>query len=341
MRTALLDRPALRSLQMSSSAWGVASGYGRFAMSLTRALTDVGIKVAVLGRPALTGDGPPLPGVEADVDYGSTLLHIGEPLSWQIDPNKYNVAYCWWPYSAIPEGWSSALYGVRKLILPTRWVRDGITPPFDALRFCVVPIGLDASTFVPLRRKRGEQLRLMFYAVHADDYAAGADLAVSAFLRAFPIRTDVTLDIWSSAQCYVEAPDSRIQMRRHIGTDGDLVRLYHQYDALLAPARAVGAGFIVLEALASGMPVFHSGQGALEPLADVGILTGAQKIATLIQAHRSATCFEPLLDVFTERLKRFEADYEAAQNTAMEHAATVRSRFSWKRTANLLLRNLA
>ena len=309
-------------------------------MSLTRALIDAGIDVAVLGRPALTGDGPPLPGVEAGVDYGSTLLHIGDPLSWQVDRNKRNVAYCWWPYSAIPQEWVTALYGMHKVIVPTRWVRDGVRPAFDAQRFAIVPVGLDGATFVPVRRVRGEQLRLLFFAQHADDYAAGADLAVSAFLRAFPTREDVALDIWSSAQCYVEAPDVRIQMRRHVGTDGDLVRLYHQYDALLAPARGIGAGFIPLEAIATGMPVFHSGQGALEPLADVGILTGAQKIATLAKAHASATCFEPLVDVFAERLRQFEREYDSFQEAAMEHAEVVRNRFSWQRTSTLLRRAL-
>lgn len=334
-----LGAPSTQSLQISSVAWGVLTGYGRVTMSLFAALQTLGINVALLGRPGIVGSDPiPEPIVEAEGNDFDTVLHIGNPPDWKPVRGKDNIGLAWWPYSAIPPAWIANLYGIRAVFVPSQWCADGMTPVFDEQRIEVLPLGVDGKTFETQRRTRGDLLRFLLFDNRADSYKAAADAAIAAFQRAFPSRDDVALDIWSTQPApSLYAPDSRINFRRSVGSDEDLVRLYHRYDAMVAPSRGAGFGLVPIEAMATGMPVYHNGQGGYAGITDLGVLIGARKTTTLRSEHPSACCFDPTIDIFADRLAELDRKYDAIQDAAIDAAAIVRQRYSWERMARNLI----
>jgi glycosyltransferase involved in cell wall biosynthesis len=324
------------ALQLAPSEWGVCSGYGRAAFSISNAFKELGIARGVIGKPKLVGDGPELPVLTEDA--GEVVLHIGEPPTWKLVTGARNIGFCWWPFSKMPTEWFRPLFGIERLIVPSEWnARSAILPqPHQTVH--IAPLGLHSETFEPCKRERGENLRFLFFDGDAGSYRAGGDIAVAAFLKAFPEkRKDVSLDVWSTHQTDLATPDERIQLRRHIGSDADLVRLYRRYDALLATARGAGFGLVPIEAMATGMPVFHAGQGGYGHLSELGVLVGAHKRSTVASAHASAECFEPLYEITGTRMMQMDLAYDAFRDHALDGAETVRERFTWAKTAHAIL----
>lgn len=329
------------AVALAPSEWGVASGYGRAAFSIAKALQKLGVNVEVIGRPKIVGDAPEFKPAEK-LESFEAIIHLGDPPNWKTIPKMRNVGFTWWPFSQMPTEWHRPLYAVESLIVPSAWCASGAIMPRENQAVHVAPLGVDAS-FEPYRRERGDTLRLLFFDGDAGAYRSGGDIAVAAFRDAFPDerREDVRLDIWSTQACDLSAPDPRIQIHRHIGTDGDLVRFYRRYDALLATARGTGFGLIPREAMATGMPVLHCGQGALEDIADLGVLVGARKRPTLSQAHASAECFEPLYEICGRQIRSIDTSYDQHQAEAARDAIAVALRFTWENTAQAILKALS
>lgn len=340
---------AISALNIAPTEWGVCSGYGRTSFSLVKALQHSGlVPVKVIGRPTLVGVGPDLDRVQQlyEAENGNrepdTVLHIGAPPDYKLVKGVRNVAMCWWPFSKIPPGWSRSLYGIESFIVPSPWCADGADFPNPNQRARIATLGVDGDTFAVHPRVRDDVLRLMFFDTQADTWQSGGDIAIEAFTRAFPARReDVSLDVWSTRPENLNPTDERVNLRRHIGDDGDLVRLYHRYDGLIASQRGSAFGLVPTEAMATGMPVFHSGQGGYEGFADLGVLTGSHKRPVLRTVHDLAECFEPLTDVLAEQLRQFDLRYDEFQAKALEDAITVRTRFSWESTARDLLEALS
>lgn len=303
-------------LSIVSYANNGACGYARAAEGLRSALARIGITD------------------EGDVN---TVLHIGEPAAWRPVLAKFNVGLCWWPFSRVPDAFTRPLYGIDLLIAPSTWCAEGVVMPKPNQRIGVVPMGVDGETFAISERERGDTLRLMFFDSGAAEYRAGVDLAVRAFKEAFPGRDDVSLDIFTTRPADIQKDDPRIQIRRNIGDDANLARLYRQYDALIYSSRGEGVGFVALEAMATALPVIHSGQTAMADFADVGQLVGSRKVRVPVLAHPLAETFEPWLDLLTDRLRQFDAQYDKWQTKARDDAEIVREKWTWERSARRLL----
>ena len=131
----------------------------------------------------------------------------------------------------------------------------------------------------------------------------------------------------------MDAPDQRIQLRRHAGSDADLTRLYRRYDALLYTSRG-SAGLIAMEAMATGLPVFHTGRGALEAIKEFGTVVESRERVAFKAAHPSADCFEMHYDVLATHLMHFDQDSEPFTAAAKAAAPRIAGTFTWKRTAS-------
>lgn len=265
-----------------------------------------------------------------------TVVHIGNPVDWKPLVGRRNIGIASWPYSAMPEAAIRGFYGIDLLVVPSEWCARGVIFPTPHQKLAIVPFGVDGELFASIKRERGNVLRFMAFDSDAASHQAGCDMTIAAFKAAFPGRDDVLLDIWTSRPIDLPTLDPRIQIRR-VGDDRNLVAAYHRYDAFLCGARGSGFGFIPLEAMATGMPVLHSGQGAFEAFSDIGVLLGSRRMTVPKPFHSSAVCHEPLLDLYGARLLQLDASYERFAARAVEDAQTVRERFPWARFVQGLL----
>lgn len=315
--TVTIPEPAeVSAVSIRSSAATGASGYGRAFASLRSALAALDVH---------------------EDPNAAIVVHIGNPQGWKPVPGKRNIGLCWWPFSRLPDAYLRPLYGIDVLCVPSTWCADGVQMPRPDQRVEVVPLGVDMETFAPVERERGETLRFMLFDSTAGDYRSGVDLALRAFADAFPGRNDVALDIYSSRPANINKQDARVQIYGSVGDDASLARLYRKYDVLIFSSRGEGAALVALEAMASALPVIHSGQTAMADFADIGQLVGSRKVRVPQPIHPLAETFEPWLDLLTDRLRQLDVQYEKWQAKAHADAAVARESWNWERSARRLL----
>jgi glycosyltransferase involved in cell wall biosynthesis len=236
----------------------------------------------------------------------------------------------------MPDAWRPALFGMDQIIVPSEWCGQSTALPKPNQTLSIVPLGV-GSQFTPTARKRGPKLKFLAFDTHADSMRAGMDIAMRAFGTAFPGRSDVRLDIWTTQPAAVSGTDIRIQLRGGVGPDRELLALYHEYDALIFASRGEGFGLVPLEAIASGMPVLHSGQTGMAGIADLGQLIGSRQMLAPSAVQEGAHWYEPIVDILAARLRQFDTQYDAWQNKALGDAQIVSERFTWRASALALL----
>ena len=229
-------------------------------------------------------------------------LRYAYDCQWSV-LNEFNVVYA-------PSHWQQARlrqqYGVRVPI-----------------EYAPCPVNVDA--FPATKRIRGQKLRVLFLAAHADQSRKGADLAKAAFTAAFGNREDVELILRSTYPAPMLSKNAGNINFAGLPLHGDAYTDYlRTFDCLIHPARAEVYGLTAVEALLTGMPVIHSGATGLEDLARM----------SLHVRHRGVRCAdgtewrEPFVDEMTERLRELDTDYKNVMRHAMSDAKSLRDRLA-------------
>ena len=157
----------------------------------------------------------------------------------------------------------------------------------DRSRLATIHPGLDASWWgeAASRRPAGRQgpLRVLF--VGNDVERKGLDLLIEAISRP---ELDAVLDVVTGDE--LEGTDS---VRVHRGVEGgseELRNLFAAADAFALPTRADAIPWVVLEAMAAGLPVVASRVGAIaELLGDAGVTVEPGDAGALAEALQRLT----------------------------------------------------
>jgi glycosyltransferase involved in cell wall biosynthesis len=207
---------------------------------------------------------------------------------------------------------------------PSRWQQERMASQYGVrvpIRYAPCPI--NAEAFTATKRIRGQKLRVLFLAAHADQPRKGVDLAKAAFSAAFGSREDVELIIRSTYPAPMLTKNAA-----NINISGSQLQgeSYAEYlgtfDCLIQPARAEVYGLTAVEAILTGMPVIHSGATGLEDIAGM----------SLHVRHRGVRCAdgtewrEPFADEMADRLRELDVDYKNTMRHAMIDAKTLRKR---------------
>jgi glycosyltransferase involved in cell wall biosynthesis len=181
-----------------------------------------------------------------------------------------------------------------------------------------VPHGIDTRRFCPGDHDpQRRQVRLIMVGQHMRDWEASRRIIDECNARKLPVQIDAVL-----GQALWPALTGCANTRLHTGiSEDELIRLYRQADALLAPVIESTANNSVLESLACGTPVISNSVGGIPDYVDdtCGWLFGKDEVLGIVK----------LIDQFCNTPEIAWSRRESARRKSLE--------FSWDRVAEQMV----
>jgi hypothetical protein len=192
--------------------------------------------------------------------------------------NKYVVGWCVWELERIPEQWLEPLTILDEIWVPSEFVRRAFIQSGVSTPCRVVPPQLDPpATVSPDRARFGIAsdafVVLVAFSLRSGVVRKNPMAAVRAFLKAFPMETDVRLvlkitdvDIEGSAWTAFRrdvGDDPRFVLVTDFLTDLEMWSLFASIDVALSTHRAEGYGMIPALAMLSGRAAVATGWSAI------------------------------------------------------------------------------
>lgn len=177
-----------------------------------------------------------------------------------------------------------------------------------------VPHGIDTRRFCPgARAPRRRQVRLIIVGEHMRDWEASHRIIDECNARKLPVQFDAVLGqaLWP---VFTGCANTRLHTKI---SEGELINLYRQADALLVPVIDSTANNTVLESLACGTPVISNSVGGIPDYVDdtCGWLFGRGEVLGIVQ----------LIDQLCNNPEMARARRESARRKSLD--------FSWDRIA--------
>ncbi|MGC8625980.1 MAG: glycosyltransferase [Acidimicrobiales bacterium] len=259
--------------------------------ALCSRLIQRGIDVAVqaLDAPPLNGSAFSSPVPERNINVTGRSPTITVRHSWppRFDPRPPSL---WahiqpWEFGGVPDTWVSSLQHADEVWAPSTWVRDNyIASGLSDDKVQLVPNGVDTTLFTPYgpRYPLSTQKAFRFLFIGGLIARKGIDLLLRAYMDAFSPNDDVCLVIkgFGSNSVYAnglydmvrslcasqEGP--AIELIEADLSQNDMASLYRSCDVLVRPYRGEGFALPVVEAMASGVPVVVTADGATADFCD-------------------------------------------------------------------------
>lgn len=252
---------------------------------------------------------------------GSIARHAPYIISTDITPIQYDemaTLYNHRPDSPGPTKWLKHRANVQTFckaakILPwTQWVSDSIAQDYGVSpdHITVVPAGVDTRFWVLKPRfNRNKRFKILF--VGGDFARKGGELLLQVF-RSLP--ADLA-ELHIVTQSDVRGSENIHVYRNMQPNTTELLTLYHHSDIFMLPTGADAFGFVLVEAMACGLPVITTRVGGVaEVVADgeTGFLVQPGDVASLRERLLQLAENEQLVEQMgTAAHKRVEAHFNA------------------------------
>lgn len=285
-----------------------------------------------------------------------TIRHQWPP-DWQAPTDDAPVVVIQpWEFGGLPDEWIEPLRDwPDEIWCYTSWVRDCyLRSGIPADRLVVLPIGVDHERFrpdgpaLPLRTTKTTRLLFVGGLLHRK----GVDLLLEAYGRAFSAADDVCLVVKSfggdsvykhsngaslleAARARPGAPEIEV-----ISADLDqqeMAALYRSCHALVHPYRGEGFGMPIAEAMASGLAVVVTDDGAARDFCDedTALLVASRRVSmspASLDLPPSRTGYwhaEVDLDALVEAMRRIVSDVELRTSLAGRGRQRVCDQLDW------------
>lgn len=276
------------------------------------------------------------------------------PPNWTPPESGAWVAIQPWEFGGLPDSWLPALrHQVDEVWCYSSYVRDvylrsGV--PAELLR--VIPLGVDAQLFrpdgpaYPLRTRKSFKILFVGGAIARK----GIDVLLDAYLSTFTATDDVCLVLKTAGAASFyrgTAQDARIaalaadpatpelELVDAELTAEQVAALYRSCDLLVHPYRGEGFGLPVAEAMAAGLPVVVTDQGACSDFCDdeTALLIPSQVVPVGMGDVGPSTAgyewAEPDQQSLGAILKAVHADGSEARTRAERARARILNDFRW------------
>jgi len=295
------------------------------------------------------------------VPHHDNMLFYSTPQSWtdQRAAKRRGVGFTMFECDEIPESWVPLLSMVDMMLVPSEFNREVFAKHFPVEKIHVAPLGVNAWDFPYKERRRDRPLKFLHFSTLCTEYRKGADLAFQAFEKAFPNRDDVYLEINCRTpraglteeqvlQLIGVTPSARVRVCSGLKTVAELRDLFYDFDCMIYPSRGEGFGLIPLEAMASGLPVIHTGETGMRAYADLGLTVRSDITKAYIGRGRlddevvqtwhgtTGQWYEPNLDDLVDRMREVDREYKFVQAKAARDSKAIAERFTWDQTARAI-----
>lgn len=325
------------TLNWYSPVWGHYDGYGNAAEQIVRALERRGHLVGITHQKDMHFHGPvDRSWIEAHPKrLTQQCVWFTLPTTWMCT-HRYNVGFSMYESSVLPAEWQPALHNVDEVWVPSTHCRTVFARYTDRPIY-VIPLGVNPTLFSVRRERRGPRIRLLHICAQHNSFRKGADLAVKSFLQAFPGDEGVELVIQAASGDPPESPDPRISYTREPIAQQNFADYFSAFDALLYTSRGEGFGLLALEAAATGLPIFHSGETGMRDYAHIGTVVAAREAPAVTQ---EGTWYEIDAELLARALRAFRQDAAPYRQKALQDAELIKREFSWDSTAERIERRL-
>jgi glycosyltransferase involved in cell wall biosynthesis len=323
-------------------------GYGRAAQNFMIALDGIGVTVRHIGVCYVHHEDlhPRMVQILADskkVDKAHRVLFY-TPEFFARHRGIRNVGFTMFETTEIPRGWDRLINRyVERLVVPTRWNRDvfarcGVRVPID-----VVPLGIEPDEWPLIERSVDRPFT--FFVSGLLHRRKGADIALEAFRRAFPLSADVRLVL--KTRDGVRDPDLILDDRTTLidqrFSHAELLQLLGQVDCFVFPTRGEGFGLPPLEALATGCSVIVTNGGSTGEILNPAFMMGIElsgwspcSYGDTGPAH-PGQWMEPSIESCAARMREAYEDRDQVMARAAEGSVWVKEQYSATQGARQLV----
>lgn len=329
-------------INLCSPGFDPANSYGRIGCELAYRLTRAGHHVnayspgdvlypmqsaalrEILQRPLKATTGGILLGYPTNFHIFGALPNMGA-----------RVAVTMFESTQLPEGWAEVLNQMRAVIVPAHWCarvfRDsGVTAPIY-----VVPLGV-SETYRLVQRPVGRK-PFTFLALTDTLRRKGWDVAALAFVRAFGDDPDYRLILKARADSFpIDVRHPNITTIRADYHEAQMLDLFAQTDALVAPTRGEGFYLFPLEYMATGAPAIvtdFSGPTEYRGLYYPIRYTMTPAWDSHEKLRGCGEWAEPDVDHLAQQMRYVASGNPAIRYMAEQHAVRIRRRYTWQRFA--------
>ncbi|KAB0577388.1 glycosyltransferase [Ideonella dechloratans] len=297
----------------------------------------------------------------------STAVHVRHqwPPNFTPPPEGMWVMIQPWEFGGIPQDWVAPMRDqVDEIWVPSQWVRDCYVAsgvPADKLQ--VIPNGVDLARFSPgdsrYPLKTRKKFKILF--VGGTIHRKGIDVVLEAYLHTFKSHEDVCLLIkgqpgtvyqGSDLHGFLENvrtrfPDApEIEYITDALTEDEVIALYRSCNVLALPYRGEGFGLPIAEAMACGLPVIVTREGAAADFVreEFAFLIPSERSPTQVDRFKpSAPGFwlqEPDLKAVSRAMRAAYTDRAALRDMGRRARAFAEAHLSWQVASDLVLSRL-